>query len=142
MATRETSAAVWSSSWCSRTWAQVWSDTPFDPEPDFLHAAHGLVHPDCGPRTAGDLLLPRGAEARFSSLYVPRPRGIALSGATLNPGPVPKKGTALPADQQSTWSQAPAPSGVATQMPLTRKRSLVLNSNNPHSLEPPYGIEP
>jgi AcrR family transcriptional regulator len=58
------------------------------------------------------------------------------------PGPVPQPGTALCAHQRSTWSQAPAPSGVATQMPLARKRYSVLYSKNPHTLEPPYGIEP
>lgn len=74
----------------------------------------------------------------MSSLYVPRPQAVALPNARLNLGLVPEQGTALPAHQQSAWSQAPALSGVATQMPLTRKRYPVLNSKNPHTLEPPY----
>ena len=78
-----------------------------------------------------------------AALHVPGERAVPLSGTRLNRGPVPIAGTALPADQQSTWSRAPAPSGVATQMQLAGKEvpgsKFEKQSNN---LEPPYGIEP
>ena len=77
------------------------------------------------------------AQSKISSLSVPTRGTIALPGASPIPGPLPKTGTALRSHQQSTWSQVPAPSGAATQMPLAGKRYSVLNSKHSSYLGAP-----